>query len=84
VEHRLKYGSLACEACGFDFGREFTPSVEYAEVHHVLPLADVVGSRPTRLEDLAVLCANCHRVAHLDPRQPKQLSELRKMRGWRP
>ncbi|WP_405847976.1 HNH endonuclease [Streptomyces niveus] len=33
------------------------------EVHHLLPL-HVAGPRETRLEDLALLCANCHRMCH--------------------
>jgi 5-methylcytosine-specific restriction protein A len=56
-------GRLACEACGFDFlaiygerGRGF------AECHHILPLSN--GTRTTYLRDLAIVCANCHRMLH--------------------
>lgn len=82
VQYRLAHGSLACEACSFDFEDEF--GVVYAEVHHVLPLAASAGPKVTRLDDLAVLCANCHRVAHLNPKKPKSLRELRNMLGGRP
>jgi len=58
-------GRLACEACGFDFlafygevGRGF------AECHHVVPLAEAAFVQKTRLEDLAIVCANCHRMLH--------------------
>ena len=34
----------------------------FAEVHHVRLL--YLGETVTRLEDLVVLCANCHRIAH--------------------
>jgi 5-methylcytosine-specific restriction protein A len=58
-------GRLVCEVCAFDFldfygelGRGF------AECHHVIPLAEAAFVRMTRLFDLAVVCANCHRMLH--------------------
>ena len=55
---------VACEVCGFDFGRRYGPLGEdYIEVHHVLPL-HASGPTRTRLDDLALLCANCHRMIH--------------------
>lgn len=59
-----KYGCVACEVCGFDFERTYgSRGVRYAECHHVVPL-HASGETTTRLEDLAVLCANCHRMIH--------------------
>jgi 5-methylcytosine-specific restriction protein A len=79
LEFRGKYGRLFCEVCDFDFKTIF--GVEYAEVHHVKPLGLTEGPQLTRLEDLAVLCANCHRVAHIDPRRARSPEQLRaKMR----
>lgn len=58
-------GRLACEVCNFDFlecygelGRGF------AECHHTLPLSEAAGQRKTRLADLAIVGANCHRMLH--------------------
>lgn len=57
-------GSLVCEVCGFDFGATYGERGEgYIEVHHVQPL-HVTGATVTRLDDLALLCANCHRMCH--------------------
>lgn len=60
-----KKGHVACEACDFDFlafygelGRGF------AECHHLVPLSDAPFGRKTRISDLAVVCANCHRMLH--------------------
>jgi hypothetical protein len=36
----------------------------FAECHHRLPFSQLKGATDTRLEDLAILCANCHRVLH--------------------
>lgn len=55
---------LSCEACGFDFGKEYGPRGDgYIEVHHVVPL-HAAGESETKLSDLALLCSNCHRVIH--------------------
>lgn len=58
-------GTLECEACGFDFvavygelGRGF------AECHHLTPIAELETGSVTSLEDLAILCSNCHRMIH--------------------
>ncbi|WP_337589355.1 HNH endonuclease [Streptomyces xinghaiensis] len=55
---------LRCEVCTFDFERFYGElGHEYIEVHHTLPLY-VAGPRETRLDDLALLCSNCHRMCH--------------------
>ncbi|WP_324701309.1 HNH endonuclease [Micrococcus sp. HOU01] len=57
-------GQIACEVCGFDFGATYGDVGRgYIEVHHVRPLHDS-GPVLTRLEDLALLCSNCHRMIH--------------------
>jgi 5-methylcytosine-specific restriction protein A len=57
-------GKLDCEVCGFDFAVTYGELGQgFAEIHHVVPLA-ATGVTKTRLADLAVLCANCHRMAH--------------------
>jgi len=58
-------GRLQCEACGFATQVTF-PGLggEVCEIHHRLPLASASEAVDTHLEDLAVLCANCHRAIH--------------------
>lgn len=57
-------GTLACEVCAFDFKARYGDLGEgYIEVHHTLPL-HASGPVETRLEDLALLCSNCHRMIH--------------------
>jgi 5-methylcytosine-specific restriction enzyme A len=57
-------GRLACEVCGFEFGDAYGEhGSDYIEVHHRRPLAES-GPTRTRLTDLAVVCANCHRMLH--------------------
>ena len=58
-------GRLECEACGFDF-RAFYGSLGdgFAECHHTVPVADLKEGQRTKLSDLAIVCANCHRMLH--------------------
>jgi 5-methylcytosine-specific restriction protein A len=61
-------GRLVCEACGFDFAERYGDRGDgFAECHHTVPLAKLDGSRGTRLKDLAIVCANCHRMIHRTP-----------------
>lgn len=69
-------GSLACEACGFDFELVYGGrGAGYVECHHVVPLHEA-GEGTTKLSDLALICANCHRMIHRKAPWPSP-SELR-------
>lgn len=60
-------GSLACEVpgCGFNFHAVYGKLGEgYAHVHHKIPLSSIKESRVTKLQDLAIVCANCHAMIH--------------------
>jgi 5-methylcytosine-specific restriction endonuclease McrA len=75
------YGCV-CQVCGFDFVRVYGEiGQDYAEVHHLNPLSERSPEEwteavRTRISDVAVLCANCHRMIHR--RRPAlSLDELR-------
>lgn len=71
-----KGGSLVCEVCEIDFGQYYGERGQgYIECHHVEPL-HVTGERAVRLNDLALLCSNCHRMIHRQPPWPTP-AELR-------
>lgn len=70
-------GDLACEVCGFDFKVTYGElGDEYIEVHHTKPVHTLLAGTKTKLDDLALLCANCHRMAHRK-RQPLSIEALR-------
>ena len=54
--------SPKCEVCGFSFIDTY--GEDYCEVHHLTPLADITEDTETTLDDLAIVCANCHRIIH--------------------
>ncbi len=71
--------SLTCEICNFNFERSYGPRAEgIIEVHHLRPIHTLSPGEITILEDLALVCANCHRVIHsqrewLTPDQVRKL-----------
>jgi len=60
-----EFGRLRCEVCRFDFEECYGDRGRgFIEAHHTKPLETLVEGSKTRLEDLALLCANCHRMVH--------------------
>jgi hypothetical protein len=58
-------GCLQCEACAFDFQKTYgTLGAGFAECHHRTPLRELTEQTRTKLSDLAIVCANCHRMLH--------------------
>ena len=56
-------GKLKCEACSFDFEEAYGERGKgFIEVHHIKPVHTLAAGDKTRLEDLALLCSNCHRI----------------------
>ena len=70
-------GAVSCEVCGFDFEKKYgVLGANFIEVHHIKPLHTVKPGTKTKLADLALLCSNCHRMAHRK-RIPMTLNQLR-------
>lgn len=58
-------GKLCCEACGFDFQKVYGErGKDFIECHHENPLALTFGTAKTTINDLILLCSNCHRMVH--------------------
>ena len=62
-----KTGRLECEACGFDFAKKYGEKRGrgFIECHHNKPLHSLKPGSKTRLNDLSLLCSNCHRMIHI-------------------
>lgn len=59
---KLTAANLDCEVCGFSSADFY--DVEYCEVHHRKALSQLSEGSVTTLQDLAIVCANCHRIIH--------------------
>lgn len=61
-----KHGRLFCEVCGFDFVEVYGELGKgFIEGHHIVPISELDSSGEiTRVEDIILLCSNCHRMIH--------------------
>ncbi|MCU5742468.1 HNH endonuclease [Bacillus cereus] len=58
-------GKLFCEICGFDFYETYGElGKDYIEGHHKIPVSQLKEGEKTRLEDIIMVCSNCHRMLH--------------------
>lgn len=58
-------GKLECEVCQFDFFKVYGELGKgFIECHHKAPLHLLIAAQNTTLKDLALVCANCHRMLH--------------------
>lgn len=60
------HGALYCEVCGFSFSVYGSRGADYIEAHHdAVPVSELGEEAVSRVEDLRMVCANCHRMLHL-------------------
>lgn len=78
----VEHGALTCTCCGFSFAARYGKIGEgFIEAHHTVPVSELhPDGEETRLEDIALVCSNCHRMLHR--RRPwLTMSELTKLLG---
>lgn len=76
------FGRLLCACCGFDFESTYGAlGTGFIEAHHIKPLSSLTTDEVvTSVEDLALVCSNCHRMLHR--RRPwLGVDELQKLLG---
>ena len=60
-----QHGRLYCEVCGFDFVDAYGELGEgFIEAHHVIPVSQLNEGDATRIEDIMMVCSNCHSMIH--------------------
>ena len=76
-----KNGCLFCQVCEFDFEKEYGEiGVDFIEAHHTIPVSEMNAGHKTKIEDIAMLCPNCHRMAH-KKRPWLKMEELKQLRN---
>lgn len=71
-------GKLACEVCDFDFVERYGELGRgFCEVHHVKPIGGRKKRSTTSASELAIVCANCHRMIHAETSVTLSIAQLR-------
>lgn len=61
---------LVCEVCDFDFNKVYGEIGKgFIECHHIQPLSTYTTAQKTTVDDLALVCSNCHRMLHRLPEE---------------
>jgi hypothetical protein len=69
---------FVCMVCKFDFEAVYgRPGHEFIECHHLRPLADN-EERETTVNDVAVVCSNCHRMIHRNG-ELRSIAEMKRL-----
>ena len=56
--------ALFCEVCGFSFDTYGERGKDYIEAHHDVPVSDLGDDGVSNIDDIKMVCANCHRILH--------------------
>lgn len=71
---------LRCDVCGFSFRETYGEIGEgFIEAHHIIPLSRLTVETPRRIEDLALVCSNCHKMLHHGDGDLLTLDALRRL-----
>jgi hypothetical protein len=59
------HGRLFCEVCNLDFEKVYGElGQDYIEGHHKVPLSQLTSETESTIDDIALLCSNCHSMIH--------------------
>ena len=56
---------LPCEICTVSFKEKYGSVGEgFIEAHHIFPISDLTEKTETKVDDLILVCPNCHKMIH--------------------
>lgn len=72
---------LICQVCDFDFSQTYGElGKDYIEVHHLIPISNFNSEHHVNPKtEMAVLCANCHRMMHRNRSKIITVNELKEI-----
>jgi 5-methylcytosine-specific restriction endonuclease McrA len=75
IKQKKQASNYKCEICGFSFKEQYGDiGSYYIEGHHLRSISQ--GERSSCLEDIALLCSNCHSMVHRK-NPPYNIDELK-------
>jgi len=58
-------GKLYCEICETDFSQVYGAlGKDFIEAHHIKPVSEMQDGEETSINDIVMLCSNCHSMVH--------------------
>jgi len=79
-EEAIRTYGYNCVICNFNFEDAYGDlGAGYVEVHHLELLSANKNERTLTVNDVTVVCANCHRVLHRNGKQPMSIEELKRV-----
>lgn len=58
-------GKLYCEICKTDFSQVYGDlGKDFIEAHHIKPVSEMQDGDETSINDIVMLCSNCHSMVH--------------------
>jgi hypothetical protein len=77
---REKLDGLRCLACRFSFERRYGAlGADFVEMHHLVPLGSSRRRQDNDVRKLVPLCANCHRIVHIRPKEALSMATLKRL-----
>jgi len=65
---KASHGILKCEVCDFDFEAAYGDrGKDYIEAHHTTPISEIEDITHFTVDDVRMVCSNCHRMLHRAP-----------------
>jgi len=60
-----KYNKLYCQICEFSFEDKYGEiGKSFIEAHHIKPLSELEDETDSTINDIILVCSNCHRMLH--------------------
>ena len=81
AHERKRRDHYKCKVCDMTFTAVYGKALgeDFAEAHHIKPLARAPKNIRTCLEDLVTVCSNCHRMLHRMDNDPDDVKRLREI-----
>lgn len=77
AEFSKKHGRVFCELCHTNLKSKYPFLVkDFIEVHHIVPLSELSDTSYNSLDDLMLLCPNCHKAVHQGDAQNNLLEAM--------